>query len=397
MPKFSFDNSVYNKLWDSNEGRTLLTQIVNDPDLVGIKPHYFPTAFTVDPNPVPTNEKGKASFTVEAKYPEHSEMMDMRAPLGEGRLGEEGEISQYSGSIPDFIAPTWKEQAMERLYKQRMFEKYGDDAAIIQGFATDQVAPRIESGYQTLDNLALTVETTGKCYYNEGVGIKSPIYTADIPDANRIPAGAKAWADPDCELLTQMAEIEQYFKEDKWGVTFGMQWKFDEDFFKNVILKNKQVIDTIKMNWLADNGQLIDQTSSVPNSIVTEDAFNRYVVGRFPGISPIRIVKSRQISNGKVINPWPDGVAVYCPAGFAGRILRTEILDEEVYSLFGNKACDFSFARSLDGLMLVMNSVLPNGSLTEWQMKVMMSAVPVIEDYLYRVIVNTKTAGSIKK
>lgn len=394
MAKFDFENSTYNKLWDSAEGRQLLMQIVNDPDLVGIKPHYFPTAFTIDGTPVPTNEKGKASFTVSAKYPDHSEMMDMRAPLGEGRLGEEGQAAEYSGSIPDFIAPTWKEQAMERIYKERMFAKYGNDAALIQGLATDQIAPRIESGYQTLDNLAITVETSGKCFYNKGVGIHSPIYKTDMPSENFITAGAKTWSDPDCDLLTQMAKIEQHFKEEVWGVNFSTQWKLEEDFFKSVVLKNKQVIDTIKINWLADKGQLIDQTASVPASIVTPEAFNTYVVGRFPGISPVRVVKSRQINNGAIVNPWPDGVAVFCPAGFAGRILRTDILDEEVYSRFGNSACEFNFARTLDGLMLVMNSVLPNGNLKEWQLKVMMSAVPVLEDYLYRVIVNTKVADS---
>lgn len=392
MAKFDFSNTVYNKLSDSNEGRQLVSIILNDPDLIGIKPHYYPTAFSIDPNLVPTNEKGKASFTVEAKYPETATMMDMRAPLGDGRLGEEGQAQSYSGSIPDFIAPTWKETAMERAYKERMYEKYGDDAALIQGYAADVLAPRIESGYQTLDNLAITVETTGKCFYNQGVGIKSPIYRTEMPSENFITAGPKAWADPDCQLLDQMVEIERHFREDVWNVNFGFQWKFEKDFFKNVVLKNKQVIDTIKINWLADKGQLISETGSVPASIVTDEAFNTYVVGKFPGLSPIRVVKSRQMNNGVVVNPWPDGVAVLCPSGFAGKILRTDILDEEIYSRYGNNACQFSFSRTADGLMLVMNSVLPNGNLKEWQTKVMMSAVPALEDFLYRVIVNTKQA-----
>ena len=29
-----FANSTYNKIWDSNEGRQIVTQILNDPDLI---------------------------------------------------------------------------------------------------------------------------------------------------------------------------------------------------------------------------------------------------------------------------------------------------------------------------------------------------------------------------
>jgi hypothetical protein len=143
---------------------------------------------------------------------------------------------------------------------------------------------------------------------------------------------------------------------------------------------------------LAANGQLINQTDEVPNSLVTEENFNRFVIGSYPGLSPIKLVKARYRDRGKVYNPWPEGLVTLSPAGFAGELLRTDVLDEELYTNFGNNACSFTFARTENGLFTVMNSVLPNGNLKEWQTKVYMSAVPVITDFLYRVIVDTTKA-----
>ena len=390
--KFSVENAAYTKLWDSVEGRTILTMVLNDPDLLYVKPHYFRTAFTLDASPIPTDEKGVASFTVNADTPVHSTVMDMRAPLGEGKPLEEVEALSYSGSIKDFIAPTWKQTAMERRYQERLMAKYGSDAATLKGFATNELAPRIEAGYQTLDHMALRAETTGKCTYKIGRGIHGNIYKADIPADNFVKAGPKAWTDVDADILTSVMNIQEA-KWLEWGIEIPMQLKVTEDFFKNVIMKNSIVINTIKTNWLTDQGQLAANVANVSNWVITEDNFNKYVAASIPNFPKLTIVKSKQIVNGVLNDPWEDGIAILSPVGYAGRVLRTDILDEEVYSKYANNACQFAFSRTADGLMLVMNSVLPNGSLKEWQTQVMMSAVPVITDFPYRVLINTKVAG----
>lgn len=390
--KFSFENSAYQKAWDSSEGRTILSMILNDPDLLYIKPHYFPTAFTIDSTPIPTDSTGVASFTVKAESPVHSTVMDMRAPLGEGKPLEEGEAYEYTGSIKDFIAPTWKETAMERLYKERLYAKYGDDAGLLKGLATNAIQPRIESGYQTLDYLALRAETTGKCRYDIGRGFKGNMYKADIPSENFVKAGDKAWTDPDADILTSVMNIQ----EDawlRWGVEVPMQLKVTEDFFKNVMMKNNNIINTLKTNWLTAQGQLVAGVENVSNWVVTEENFNTYVAASIPDFPKLTIVKSKQMVDGKLVDPWEDGVAILCPNGMAGRILRTDILDEEVYSRFANSISTFAFSRTADGLMLVMNSVIPNSNLNEYQLQVMMSAAPVITDFMYRILIDTKTAN----
>lgn len=390
--KYDFNDSQYNKLADSEEGRVIVDEILANPDLLDVKQPYWPTAFTLDANPIVTFGGGNASFTVKARYPEQGMMMDMRAPLTGGYVAEEGEEFSYSGSIADFIARVWEEKATERLYKERQYEKYGDDASLILGYAQNVLKPRIEAGNMALDYMAVMAETKGLVKYDKGVGTKTRLYKAEIPEANFVKAGDSVWSDPDCPLLDQMAKIEDEARQ-RFGADYNLQWKIDEDMFKTVFLHNKQVIEFIKLGWLIQNGQLTSDVSNVPAAIVTADNFNRFVIGTYPGLSPIKVVKVRVYDDKKLINPWPNGIATLSPAGFAGRVLRAEIQDEEVYSRFGGQACSFAFSRTSDGLFTIMNSTLPDGALKKWQTKVFMSAVPVLEDFLFRTIVDTTTAG----
>lgn len=390
--KFSVENSAYTKLWDSAEGPTILTMVLNDPDLLYVRPHYYPTAFTMG-RYVPTDETGLASFTVKSEQPSHSTLMDMRAPLGEGKPLEEGETQEYSGAIKGFIAPTWTETATARWQKEKLMQKYGSDAAILKGFATNELAPRIESGYQTLDYLALRAETTFTCRYDRGRGIKSNIYAIPSDYRQYEDAGPKVWTATDADILTSVMNIqEKYWK--KWGVEIPMQLKVTRDFFDNVIMKNAGVINTLKTNWLTDQGQLVAGVSNVSNWVITEENFNRYVAATIPDFPKLTIVKSKQMENGVLVDPWENGIAILCPAGFAGEILRTDSQDEEIYRRFANNACQFAFSRTADDLMVVMNSVLPNGNLKEFHTKVYMDCVPVIKDFQYRVLIRTNVANS---
>ena len=187
-----------------------------------------------------------------------------------------------------------------------------------------------------------------------------------------------------------MKKQEAAFK--LWGVELPMQLKVTKDFFQNVIMKNAGVISTLKQNWAVDNLRVIDGTSNVSNWVVTEENFNKYVAAAIPDFPKLTIVDSKMLIDKQTVDPWADGAAVLCPVGYAGKILRTDSPDEEIYTKYGNNACSFAFSRTADNLMLVMNSLLPNGSLTERQTKVVMDAVPVLTDFQYRIIIDTKTA-----
>ena len=388
--KFSIENAAFTKLWGSDESSTILTLTLNEFGFLWNRPRYYTTAFT-DGGYIPTNEKGVASFTVEAELPATSTVMDMRAPLGEGKPMEEGESMEYSGSIKGFIAPTWKQTATARDYQDKLMAKYGSDAAILKGFATQELAPRINAGYQTLDYLAMRAETTYKCRYDIGRGLKGNIYAIPSEYRQIVTAGDKVWTDKTADILSAVMKIQEA-KWLEWGIEIPMQLKVTEDFFQNVIMKNEVVIKTLKENYLTDRNQLVAGVDNVSDWVITEANFNKYVAAAIPNFPKLTIVKSKMLVNRQVIDPWEDGIVVLCPLGYAGRILRTDSLDEEIYSKYGNNACSFAFSRTADGLMLVMNSLLPNGSLTERQMKVVMDAVPVITDFQYRVLINTKQA-----
>lgn len=390
--RFSSENTAYSNLWGSDQSSTILSITLNEFGYLWNRPRYYSTSFT-DGEYVPTNEKGVAAFTVEAEFPASPTVMDMRAPLGEGKPMEAGESAEYSGSIKGFIAPTWKQTAPARYYEEKMMEKYGKDAAILKDFATKEIAPRINAGYQTLDLLAMRVESSFKCYYNEGRGLKGNIYAVPAEYRQTAKAGAKVWTDSAADIITSVMDIQKN-KWLEWGVEIPMQLKVTKKFFQNVIMKNPAIIDMIKQNWLTDQGQLVAGINTVSNWVVTEQNFTKYVQNFVPDFPKLTIVESEMLIDRKTVDPWTDGVVALCPLAPAGRILRTDSQDEEIYSKYGNNACSFAFSRTADGLMLVMNSLLPNGSLTERQMKVVMDAVPVLTDFQYRVLIDTKTANS---
>ena len=388
--KFSEENSAFTNLWGSDESTTILTILINEFGYLWNRPRYYDTAFT-EGEYVPTDEKGVASFTVKAEFPSSPTVMDMRAPLGEGKPMEAGEEAEYSGAIKGFIAPTWKETATARHYREKLYEKYGNEAGVLEGFATKELAPRINAGYQSLDYMSMRAESTFKLRYDIGRGNKGNIYAIPSEYRQYAKAGAKVWTDTSADINTSVMNIQEA-KWKEWGVEVPMQLKVTKKFFQNTIMKNLGIINMIKTNWLTDQNQLVAGVNTVSDWVVTENNFTKYVQGFVPDFPKLTIVDSEMIIDKKTVDPWESGVAALCPVGYAGKIMRTDSLDEEIYTKYGNQACSFAFSRTADDLMLVMNSLLPNGSLTERQMKVVMDAVPVLTDFPFRVLIDTTTA-----
>ena len=57
-----FENSVYSKIWDSSEGRQIVTSILNDPNLIKAKPHFWREKFLVDPMITPYQCRGRGTY-----------------------------------------------------------------------------------------------------------------------------------------------------------------------------------------------------------------------------------------------------------------------------------------------------------------------------------------------
>lgn len=380
-----FELSTYNKIWDSREGRQIVTTILNTPELINANHTFWMEKFRVDPQITPTNQEGEAIFISRMRQLESGTLMDMRAPLGDSKPEDKKGLAYYSGAIPEFISKGFVEKATEREYKERLFEQFGD-AALVAAYATDVLQSRIDSANQTLSNMGAQLLSTGKIVYKYGEGIKSNVLKAEIPAENFLKAGAKVWTDTSAKLLDQIVKIVKDVK-DATGVDFAWQLEVTKDQFNNCFLTNAQVIEWIRYVNIINNQPLPDKM------VITRD-MAMPALAKFPDLPPIVIVEEKQKdADSTMVHGWKNGVAVLRPAGYAGYIRRTTIKDTEMFQKYGNSVNSYSFAPALNGIGVIRNSVIVNGNFKEWHTDLVMAGVPSLDEFLYHYIIDTTTAN----
>ena len=379
-----FANSTYNKIWDSNEGRQIVTQILNDPDLIRANHTFWTQKFRIDPQITPTNAEGEAIFKSTMRQLESGVLMDMRAPLGDSVPEDKKGLAYYSGVIPEFISKGTVEKATERAYKEDLFAQFGD-AALIAAYATDVLQYKLDSANQTLSHMSAQLLSTGKIIYNQGVGIQGNVLKADVPAENFLKAGAKVWSDTSARLLDQIVKMVEDIREER-GLDLQFQLEITRKQFLEAFMKNEQVIEWVRYLNVINNTPLPER------AVMTEDLVKN-ALARFEGLPQIVIVEEKQkdTENG-IVHGWKEGVAVLRPLGYAGFIRRTTIKDVELFTKYGNNVNSYSFASALNGLAQVANSVIVNGNFKEWHTHVIMAAVPSLDEFLYHYIIDTTTA-----
>ena len=378
-----FEQSTYNKIWDSAEGRQIVTQILNNPDLINANHMFWAEKFRVDPQITPTNAEGEAPFVSRMREIESGVLMDMRAPLGDSIPEDKKGIAYYSGIIPEFISKGTVEKATERDYKEKLFEQFGD-VALVAAYATDVLQSKIDSANQTLSNMSAQLLSTSKIIYKSGVGIQGNVLKAEVPAANFLKAGAKVWTDTTARLLDQIVEIVEDIK-DKTRIA-NWQLEVTKDQFKNCFLKNAQVIEWVRYMNIINNQPL-------PERLVLSRDMAMSALASFEGLPPIVIIEEKQKdADSTIVHGWKEGVAVLRPAGIAGYMRRTTIKDTELFTKYGNSVNSYSFAPALNGLATVRNSVIVNGNFKEWHTDVVLAGVPSLDQFLYHYIIDTKTA-----
>ena len=380
-----FEQSTYNKIWDSTEGSQIVTQILNSPDLINANHMFWTEKFRVDPNITPTNQEGEAVFISRMREIESGVLMDMRAPLGDSAPEDKKGIAYYSGVIPEFISKGTVEKATERDYKEKLFEQFGD-VALVAAYATDVLQSKIDSANQTLSNMSAQLLSTSKIIYKSGVGIQGNVLKAEVPAANFLKAGTKVWTDTTARLLDQIVEIVEDVK-DKTGIA-NWQLEVTKDQFKNCFLKNAQVIEWVRYMNIINNQPL-------PERLVLSREMAMSALASFEGLPPIVIIEEKQKdADSTIVHGWKAGVAVLRPAGIAGYMRRTTIKDTELFTKYGNSVNSYSFAPALNGLATVRNSVIVNGNFKEWHTDVVLAGVPSLDQFLYHYIIDTTTANS---
>lgn len=379
-----FENSNYNKIWESKEGREIVSRILAEPGFIKPNFTFYLEKFKIDPQLTPSNAKGEATFTSYMRTIQNADMMDMRAPLSDTRVADKAGVAYYNGRIPDFAPAGFVEKASERYYKESQFEQFGD-TALIAAYATDELQRMFDSANMTLSYLAAKALSTGATIYDMGDGIQSAIYKSYIPEGNFSKAGAKVWSDNTCRILDQMRAIEEKYKEE-WGVDVAMQWEMTREMFNEYILKNEQVIEWVRYYNSLNNVLL-------PENLQIIEDMARPAIEKFMGVSPIVIIEEKQkdINNG-VVRGWANNVAVLRPRGYAGYIRKAAILDEVIYKRYANNVNSYNFTPALNGLGVVMNSVIANGNFKEWHTDLFVKAIPTLDEFLYHVIVDVTTA-----
>ena len=388
-----FELSTYSKIWDSSEGRQIVTSILNDPNLIKANHTFWREKFLVDPMITPTNAQGEAVFTSRMRQLESGVLMDMRAPLGDSKPEDVKGMSAYQGTIQEFISKGTVEKATERYYKEQYFASLGD-AELIARYAVDVLQPKIDSANQTLSHMSAYLLSHGHLAYMQGEGMQGNIYKAYIPAENFRNAGAKVWADTSAPLFDIMRQHEKEIK-DATGLSIAWQWEVTRDMFENVILKNEQVVKFIKDAYLVNSSQIAAGTNNLTGLVVNEENFYKYV-GQIQDLSPIVIVEEKQkdLHNG-VVSGWKEGVAVFRPAGFAGLVRRTTIADVELLRPeWTNPNNVYSFAPALEGLAIVRNATIANGNLKEWHTDLVLAATPSLDEFLYHFIIDTTKANA---
>lgn len=388
-----FENSVYSKIWDSSEGRQIVTSILNDPNLIKANHTFWREKFLVDPMITPTNAEGEAVFTSRMRQLESGVLMDMRAPLGDSKPEDVKGMRAYQGTIQEFISKGTVEKATERYYKEKFFESLGD-AELVGRYAMDVLQPKIDSANQTLSYMSAYLLSHGNLAYMQGEGMQGNIYSAYIPAENFKNAGAKVWADTTASLFDTWRTLVDEANE-QLGVKLNWILEVPRDMFDNVILKNEEVIKWIKDAYLVQSSQIAAGTNNLSGLVVNEENFFKYI-GQVQGLPTIVIVEEKQkdLHNG-VVSGWKEGVAVLRPAGYAGLIRRTTIADVELFrDAFTNPANIYSFTPAMEGLAVVRNSTIVNGNLKEWHTDLVLAATPSLDEFLYHYIIDTTKANA---
>ena len=383
--KWDFNNSTFVKLWDKLDGPSLMQTFLSE-DMVRMNYGFWRTQFAVDPNISPRQADGTATFSSKMREIQAAMVMDWRAPMGESKPADKTGVSFYTATIPDFSAPSYVETAMERDYKEKMFQEYfGDDSQLLLAFA-DSIQAMIDNADQTMNYMGAQLLSKGSITYNIGRGIQGAMYQAPIPESNKVKAGAKVWSDTSSKLLDQMRQIE-IDAYDRWGVNMPMKWQIPYKMFHDVFMKNSQVIEQYR--YYKSIGNVL-----LPESVVLTEQMALEAIASFEGLSPIEIVVEKQKDWSGIVHGWDDNVAVLRPQGYAGLVRHTTIADQSLSDKYGSSVIEKVWSRAGDGgIYNVVNTTLNNGNYKEWHTDLFMAAIPSLDEFLYHVLVDTASAN----
>ena len=405
LPDFS--ESSFFQIW-SPEGRVVVSEILNNPDLVELNNFDgWRSDFAIDPEITKHDSNGFAIVSAMMREIEHGVMSDMRAPLGDSLPVEQGNAKSYTVPIAHFTTRHFHETKATMMDKKVRYESlretYGEyDAQLIAGYA-DKVQQFIDGANMTLTNMGEQLMTNGYVYYDKGAGIHAGIHKAEIPAENFLKAcvykmsGSSevqtTWADTDALFIDSMNRLIEMI-----NTKLGRSWKWQLDMPKaiwdNYVKKNKQVLTTMYMR-ANPNILSADQMNFASAGYTFEDADILAMLNSRIKDCTIFIHDSAQYDAFEgIVRGWKSGVAILRPLGRAGMIRHTDIIDSEWFDdKYSNPAIKDFYVPALAGLGFVNNTIWPNGRDLEYRTRYIYSATPSLDEFLYHFIMTTGTAS----
>lgn len=404
-----FTESSFFQIW-SPEGRVVVNEILNNPDLIDVKNYAnWQQDFAIDPEITKHDDKGFAIVTAMMREIDKGVMSDMRAPLGDSLPMEQGNAKSYTVPIAHFTTRHFHETKAtmydKRIRYEQLRDRYGEyDAQLIAGYA-EKMQTFIDGANMTLTNMGEQLMTNGYIFYDRGAGIHAGIHKAEIPSANFLGAcmfkmsGSSevqtTWADTDALFIDSINRLVN----DKINNKLQKNWKWQLDITKtvwdNYIKKNKQVLTTM---YMRANPNILssDQMNFASAGYTFEDQDIMDMLNSRLKNCTIFVHDTAQYDAiDGIVYGWKSGIATLRPLGRAGLMRHTDIIDAEFFDdRYSNPAVKDFYVPALGGLGYLNNTIWPNGRDLEYRTRYIYSATPSLDEFLYHFIMTTGSASA---
>ena len=403
-----FSESSFFQIW-SPEGRVVVNEVLNNPDLVDVKNFAaWQQDFAIDPEITKHDEKGFAIVNAMMREIDKGVMSDMRAPLGDSMPMEQGNAKSYTVPIAHFTTRHFHETKATMFDKKQRYEqlreRYGEyDAQLIASYA-EKVQVFIDGMNMTLTNMGEQLMTNGYIYYDKGAGIHAGIHKADIPVENflkacmfKLSGGSEVqttWADLDALFIDSINRLIEQI-----NTKLGKNWKWQLDMPKavwdNYVKKNNQVMTTM---FYRTNPAIVLNDAVASASLAmsyTDQQILDMLNERLNNITVYVHDTAQYDAFDGVVRGWKTGIVTLRPLGRAGMMRHTDILDAEYFDdRYSNPAIKDYYVPALGGLGYLNNTIWPNGRDLEYRTRYIYSATPSLDEFLYHFMLTTGTASS---
>ena len=402
-----FTESSFFKIF-SPEGRVVVTEVLNNPDLVDLKNYdAWRMDFDIDPEITKHDSNGFANCTALMREIEHGVMSDMRTPLGDSLPVEQGNAKGYTVPIAHFTTRHFHETKATMMDKKQRYENLKDtygqyDAQLIASYA-EKIQTFIDGANMTLTNMGEQLMTNGYVYYDNGAGIHAGIHKADIPAKNflkacvyKVSGGSEVqttWADTDCLLIDSMNRLVEQINT-KLGRNWKWQFDMPKSIFDSYVMKNKQVMTT--MFYRTNPGIVLnDAVASAELAMhFTREQVLAMLNDRLDNAIVVIHDTAQYDAFEGIVRGWKSGVVTLRPLGRAGMIRHTDIIDAEWFDdQYSNPAIKDFYVPALNGLGFLNNTIWPNGRDLEYRTRYIYSSTPSLDEFLYHFTLATGTAS----